>query len=494
MAVPALRRLPIRGRLALWYTILLLATIGAVGVFVLALLDESLERQIDEALRLRASRIDREIIAGDDERLTAADVAAGLLELAPLEEFSAPGIYVQILGDEGSVLASSPNLPRGQLPVTPEMIAGALAGREAYADVPAGSEQVRVLARPVTSGERVVGAMLVGQSRRLLDVTLGRVQQLLAVAAGGAALAGLVGVWWLTARALGPIAEVTRVARQIATTGQFERRIAAPPARDELGELAATFNDMLARLERTFRRQREFLADASHELRGPLMVIRGNLDLLNMELPENERRESVGEAIEEVERMSRLASDLLFLAEVEARQVVEQEPVALDDVVADVWERAKGLDAGSHELLLARSDPTTVRGDRERLEQLLWNLVENALRYTPAGGRVTVSLRADGQVAELAVADTGVGVPPEHLPRIFDRFYRVDPARSRKQGSTGLGLAIVRQVAEAHGSRVRVHSKPGEGTTFTVVLPLHPTPPSPDAGVADAISDRDGQR
>jgi two-component system, OmpR family, sensor kinase len=256
-----------------------------------------------------------------------------------------------------------------------------------------------------------------------------------------------------------------------------------------------TVNEMLARLERMFAAQREFLADASHELRGPLMVIRGNLDLLRLGLPEEERRASVREASEEVDRMSRLASDLLFLAAADAEEAVDQEAVRLDLVVAGVWERARHLDAGDHDLRLVRSEPLTVVGDRGRLDQLVWNLVENALRYTPRGGSVELELAHDGADAVLRVGDTGVGIPAEHLPRIFERFYRVDRARSRSNGGTGLGLAIVKSVVEAHGGRVAVSSiaAPGaaQGTSFTVWLPAQP---APDGSETSSANGRDRSR
>jgi two-component system, OmpR family, sensor kinase len=465
------RHLPIRLRIAAWYAVFLVAVIVGVGVFLLAALDETLELQVDEALRLRASRVEREITTGDDERLDPKDVAAGLLELAPLEEFSSPGIYVQVRDDAGEIIASSANLPRGELPVTAAMVAEALTGRPAFGTVPVGSEEVRVLAEPVEVDEGVVGIIVVAQSLRLLEVTSEGMQRLILVAAATAAIVGLAGAWWLTARALGPVAQVTGVARRIASTGRFEQRIEQPPASDELGQLVATFNEMLARLERVFRAQRDFLADASHELRGPLMVIRGNLDLLRLGLPDEERRQSVREASEEVERMSRLAADLLFLAESEVEDVAHQETVALHELVTAAWERAHALDAQTHNLVLLRNDPVAVRGDRVRLGQLIWNLLENALRYTPPGGRVSLSLRSEHQVAELTVADTGAGIPSEHLASIFERFYRVDRARSRQQGGAGLGLAIVKRVVEAHGGQIEVQSEVGKGSTFRVSLP-----------------------
>ena len=170
--------------------------------------------------------------------------------------------------------------------------------------------------------------------------------------------------------------------------------------------------------------------------------------------------------------MSRLVSDLLFLAAEDAQERLERQPVSLHELVSAAGERAASLDAGQPAILILNNDPTMVQGDRDRLAQMLWNLVENALRYTDPGGRITLGLRNHGSVAELTVADTGVGIPAEHLPHIFERFYQVERARSHRAGSAGLGLTIVKQVAEAHGGQVRVRSEPGAGTAFTVALPI----------------------
>lgn len=465
-------RLPIRLRMALWFAALVLLLVAAMSIFLLSALDDVVQEQIDAALRLRASRVEREITTGDDDRLDPQDVQTSLLDLAPFEELSAPGIYVQVRDANGAVIAVSANLPRDELPVTPALIREALADHEAFETIPIGNEQVRILAWPVDRGGPVVGVIVVGQSLRLVEVTREGVQRLVTIAAVVATVLAVAGGWWLTGQALAPIADVTKVAQAIAATGRFEQRIALPAAEDEVGQLVQTLNEMLARLERMFVLQREFLADASHELRGPLMVIRGNLDLLRLGIPEDERRVSVREASEEIERLSRLASDLLFLAATDAAEAVEQEPVRLDEVVAGAWERGRLADGGLHQIRLGRNEACEVIGDRMRLEQLAWNLVENALRYTPAGGRVELELARDGNQATLVVSDTGVGIAAEHLSRIFERFYRVDKARSRRDGGTGLGLAIVKSVAETHQGRVSVSSGQGEGTTFTVMLPV----------------------
>lgn len=473
-----LGRLPIRLRMAIWYALLMLTLVLAIEIFLASALDDVVQEQIDASMRLRASRVEREITTGDDDRLDPGDVQAGLLELAPLEEFSSPGIYVQVRDLNGTVIAASPNLQRSELPVTPSLLEQSLADREAFETVTIGGEQVRILAWPVDPVGPVVGIVVVGQSLRLVEVAHQGVLRLTALAAVVATVAAVVGAWWLTARALRPVADVTRVARSIAATGRFEQRIASPAADDEVGHLVVTFNEMLARLERTIVAQREFLADASHELRGPLMVIRGNLDLLRLGLPEDERRASVREASEEIEQMSRLASDLLFLAAAEADETLDQDTVSFDEIVSAACERARTVDAGLHEVVLRHTEPAVVVGDHTRLSQLVWNLIENALRYTPTGGRVEVSLTVRDGSAILIVKDTGVGIPAASLPRIFERFYRVDKARSRRNGGTGLGLAIVKGVAESHGGHVEAESVLGQGSTLTVTLPL-----APDFGV-----------
>jgi two-component system OmpR family sensor kinase len=472
MAMIWVRKFLARQRLALWSALILVLTLVIIGALLMAALEANLRREVDEALLLRAQHVEHGIGVDQDGTLSSAGVGAGLADLATLDEITAPGIYVQVLDRAGAVLLSSTNLPRGGLPVPADLVQQALAGRQTTITVPIGLERVRLLGRPVLAEGRVLGAVIVGESLHFLDVTLRDLRRLLGLATLLAMLLALVGGWWLRRQAMRPVAEVTRVARDIAATGRFERRIAIPQTQDELRDLAATFNEMLARLERTFRRQRDFLADASHELRGPLTVIRGNLELLQMDLAEVERGQSAAEATEEVKRMSRLVSDLLFLAAEDAQERLERQAVPLHELVSAAAERARGLDAGTHDVTIISNDPTVVWGDRDRLGQMLWNLVENGLRYTEPGGTIALGLHNHGPVAELTVADTGVGIPAEHLPHIFERFYRVDGARSRRHGSTGLGLAIVKQVAEAHGGQVRVRSEPGAGTTFTVALPI----------------------
>lgn len=471
VALPSPRALPIRIRLAVAYAMFLVLTLGVAGVFVLASLKDGMERQVNQSLGIRAAVIQNQIADGPDKQLRSADVARIVNARSQEDDLDAPVVWVQIVDTSGAILAAAPDVPPAQIPPTRELVAEALGGQDAAANITLTGDRIRVLAHPIIADGRVIGVVLVAESLHLIDETFGEVTWLLTLAAVASALLAMAGGWWLTGRALGPVAAVTRTASAIARTGEFEQRITPPPAQDELRDLTATFNEMLARLARTFQRQREFLGNASHELRGPLTVIQGNLDLLRLELPEIERQMSVDAAANEVARMSRLVADLLFLAEVDTERTVRRETVRLDAVVAETWQRASLVDSGSHALTIAGNTPTTIRGDRDRVTQAVANLVQNALYYTPEGGAVTLRLENHGSTAELSVADTGIGISAEHLPHIFERFYRIDRARSRVANSTGLGLAIVKEVVEAHGGQVHVTSEPGEGSTFTILLP-----------------------
>ncbi len=228
---------------------------------------------------------------------------------------------------------------------------------------------------------------------------------------------------------------------------------------------------MIEHLDRVFQSQRYFVADASHELRGPLTVIRGNLDLLKRNFSEDDRRESLKAIERELIRMSKIVDDLLLLTEVESGQPTQQQEVSLKNILLEELDRARTL-AGERKIVVERQEDLVAKGDAQRLRHLLANLVDNAIKYTPESGTVTLSLFQDNSWACLEVSDTGIGIFPEHLPHIFDRFYRVDKARARTGGGIGLGLAIAKGIAEQHGGKLAVTSQPGKGSKFTLRLKL----------------------
>ena len=305
-----------------------------------------------------------------------------------------------------------------------------------------------------------------------LDALLTGLRVSVAVSVVAVTLVAVAFGWLVAGWALRPVDQLTATAETIAHSSTLAERVAVGNPRDEMGRMAATFNAMLDSLERSNQRQQRFVADASHELRAPLTAIQANLDLLVQQttMPAEDRDVALGEARREAHRLARLVADLLALARADAGLPVARERVELDRVVLEALRDARHLAHGQR-LEVAALEPVLVRGDPDRLKQLFLILLDNAVKYTPADGVVTLSLRRDGAVAAVVVRDTGIGIPPEDLPYVFDRFYRADPARGRDPGGTGLGLAIARWIAEQHGGTVSLTSQVPNGTTATVTLP-----------------------
>lgn len=309
-----------------------------------------------------------------------------------------------------------------------------------------------------------------------IDYSVRRFGQLMVLMATiGAALTFLAG-WVIAAHALRPVALLIDTAGTIARSRQFSRRVsmdATTSSRDELTRLAATFNEMLGSLEQAYSGQQRFIADASHELRAPLTVIQANLELLRdrREMPLEDRERATDEAAREAHRLARLVADLLALARADAGAPLRHGPVELDRVLMEVVGEARHLTRGQR-LEIGTLEPSLIQGDSDRVKQLFLILADNAIKYTPPGGLVRLSLRRMDDAAALIVQDTGIGITPVDLPHVFDRFYRADRARSRDPGGTGLGLSIARWIAGQHGGTVELESEPGRGTTATARLPL----------------------
>jgi heavy metal sensor kinase len=284
-----------------------------------------------------------------------------------------------------------------------------------------------------------------------------------------------LGGYFLARKSLSPIALMNQQTQRI-TAQNLSAQLDVANPRDEVGGLAITINALLARLDAAFQEQKRFIADASHELRTPLAVLRGETEVaLEQERVTAEYKESLALIKDEAERLSRIVENLFLLARqpVDAPSMI-RETVRLDEVVADCA-RAAGVLATQKGLRLKIEGSLTaisVNGDDEMLERMLLNLLDNAVKYTPAGGDISIALGSKDGDAHIVVKDTGIGIPVEDQSRIFDRFYRVDKARSRALGGAGLGLSIARWIVEGHGGSLSVESAPGRGSSFTVELPL----------------------
>jgi signal transduction histidine kinase len=323
-------------------------------------------------------------------------------------------------------------------------------------------------------------------ARLLNSVTLTKLRNYSFGALGVLFVASL-GVGWVVAgRVLRPIGRITAVARDIQAT-DLSRRIELPGPEDELKQLADTFDAMLARLDAAFAAQRQFVADASHELRNPLAIIRTNVDvaLADPRADPDDLRHTIVVVRRASDRMARLVDDLLALAR-RQEPILEHEPVDLGAAIVEASDDFM-VPAAARGIVLDRAiaPGVIVIGDRDALKRAVANLLENAVRLAPAGSRIRLATGSEGDRAWIAVADEGPGIAPEDQAHVFDRFWRADKARARADGGTGLGLAIVRQIAESHGGQIRLQSKPGVGSSFVIWLPVDPaaelTPRAPGA-------------
>jgi two-component system OmpR family sensor kinase len=461
--------LSVRTRLTLWYSGVLLAIVVTVGALSYSWLRLGLLQDLDASL-LTVAQVVKDTDAparavGDHEAL--------------LRELLAPELYdkfLQLLDPEGRPRLGPPAPRPYALPLSPAARARAARGHNTFETVSlAAAGPVRVLTMPILREGRVeeivqVG-MLLRRARAALDRYLDTLVVLIPLGVGLAAVGGAV----IAQLALRPLDRMTQTARRIGAE-DLTRRVERSGSGDELDRLAETMNDMLARLDQAFAQTRRFAADAAHELRTPLAALRGSMEVaLRGDRVADEYRRVLASGLEEVERLIRLSEDLLLLSRSLAgpeptRARVDLEPLLLEAL--DVGARL-GQPAGVSVRIEAAA-PAAVRGDAAALRRALGNLVENAVKYTPRGGKVELDLAADDGAAVVTVSDTGIGIEPADAGRIFEPFVRLDAARSRDTGGAGLGLAIARSIVAAHRGTLTVESRPGAGSRFTIRLPLAP--------------------
>ncbi|OAN40546.1 two-component sensor histidine kinase [Chloroflexus islandicus] len=458
----------LRVRFALWTAGLLLATMLGFSAFVYWRTAQGLRESLDAGLRASAAQvvtgIGGENVNIEDGQITLGDAVADPVALAQLQE---QGLTIRVLRSDGTIVQAV-GLYR-DLPVDRASLQAA-GGTPVFSTVPiSGSGHVRVYTLPVQEHGQLAGLVQIMQSLEPVDETLQ--QLLIAFAFGIPVLSGLAGVggYWLAARALQPIDAITRTAQQI-SAADLHARIELPPTADEVGRLAATFNNMLERLEDAFRRERQFTADASHELRTPVAAMEAILTVTRERARSGpEYEQALDDLLAQTRRLRSMIEDLLRLARGEVRCDTEREAVNLSFLLADVVETLQPL--AEERALALHTDIApnlTLIGDSDGLIRLFLNLIDNAIKYTPRGSITLRAARAGDQI-EVMISDTGIGIDPAHLPHIFERFYRVDPSRSA--GGAGLGLAIARQIVTAHAGTISVASQSGQGTTVTVRLP-----------------------
>ncbi|PKN66840.1 MAG: two-component sensor histidine kinase [Deltaproteobacteria bacterium HGW-Deltaproteobacteria-15] len=460
-----MRILSIRARLTLWYSSLLALTLLLLGGVCYGLLSYSLARDVDASLNSVARALEeRSHGRGSFPPSEVDEVFRRFFGFSPWERYF--GMF-----DPGGRMDSG----SGKLRLSPKARKNAAEGRFTFETIEGIAEYpVRILTRPVIRGGRLVNLIQVGMSlqntestKRTFLFTLAAVFPVALLLAGG-------GGWLLARRALSPVDRMAEAARKISVENLAER-LSDPGKGDELSRLARTLNEMLDRLENSFHQVRRFSADASHELQTPLTILKGEMEVaLRMERSPEEYRRILESGLEEIDRISRLVDGLLLLARSEARALkMDLQPVDLLHLVQEVHGHYKEP-ANSRNVTLALGplSPLSAQGDKGHLRRALVNLVDNAIKYTPDGGRVTLSLEQRDGRACLIVEDTGIGIPEEEQSRIFERFYRSQAALSMGEGGHGLGLCIARSIVETHGGRIEIDSAPGRGSTFALLLPL----------------------
>jgi len=453
----------IKFRFTIWYLVVLAVLLSILGVSVYYFLSMSLYNNLDSDLKLRIAQVQ------STPNINAIWQGEFQEEL---------GEIVMLCYYNGDTLET---YPPGNISLAEYgFIEQAIGGVNSFDTVrTAEGERMRFYAVPVQiqrSPPMMMNtepaAIVVGRSTKDIEQALDRLVGIFIIAFPLTMVVAAGGGVFLARRALKPVDEISQTALTIGES-DLNQRIEVN-TKDELGRLAATLNQMLERLQKALKRQQQLTSDASHELRAPLAVIQAESSLaLQKEREVGEYKQSLETVTQEAGHMSQIIDRLLILARADAGQEqLNFEDVDLDSLIHDLGNdtvtlcQQKGL-----ELKIGDLFGFTLKGDKAMLRQLFLNLLDNAIKYTPDGGTISVTMRVERQWAAVAIEDSGVGIPAEDLPHIFERFYRVDKARSRADGSSGLGLSICQHIAEVHGGRIEVESHLGKGSTFTVWLP-----------------------
>jgi signal transduction histidine kinase len=501
----------IRFRLTAWYATVLVVVIVTTGIAVSASVNEALEQETDDRLFEAASgildlttvtpRVPGEA-SGDQTTPEDADPPAVTYEVdwPDISNYLLSGLWVQPINQGGifpviQELGSAQDLAfPSNLFLSTDYEAALNEGETIVQTVRSDDLIGRAVIVPLITGEgeerQTVGAIAVGVSLETRESTLDVVNQILQLSGVFGVIVAAWAGWIVAGRALSSVKRITRVAENIAgqpnSAESLATRIDVPRTGDEISHLAGTFNTMLARIEDAFNVQRRFVADASHELRTPLTAIRGNVDVLLRQsqsgraIPNEVLAESLDDVHRESARMARLIEDLLTLARSDTQgesQSIQKEEVSLDELAREAFATLEPI-AGGRNLVLGDLEPVELQADGDRLIQVMIILGENALRHTPDEGTVELSvdqgfdIESGEAVARIMVRDTGEGIPAEHLPHLFERFYRAEGSRERRSGGTGLGLPIALGIVRGHDGWIDVETAPDRGSTFTVSIPI----------------------
>lgn len=465
-------RSSIRFKLTVWYS----AAMGFVLLFFSAVLYMTMYRTLH-------AEVDAKIKTMAEVTASSGNIAAGHFDLTQLDSmmeeklgFRTPGKFIQILDNTGSVGQTSLNLQAHPMPISISALKKASNRQISFEtlNVRGSKYPTRMVTYPVVTNNEVVSIVQIGTSLQAVQDTLHELFLTLLLGIPASLTLASIGGWFMAKKSLRPVTDITTAARMI-TARNLDQKIEVTNPIDEVGRLAETFNDMIARLNSSFRQTNQFSSDVSHELRTPLTIMRGEMEVVLRSPRKVEEYQSViASSLEEVERMSSMVEELLLLSKAEDGEMkLNISHISIYRLLETIFDNAialakgKGVQVAMH----SRKD-IYIEGDELRLRQLFLNLVDNAIKYTPPTGTVDILLTEIGEYAHVSIKDTGVGISKEDQEKIFERFYRVDKSRSREVGGTGLGLSICKRIVEAHNGHLTVESETGKGSTFSVDLPV----------------------
>ena len=464
-----------RLRLTFFGAALVALAVLAFGWLVYTLATNTQGTTQDDALKQRAADAQAAVAAAPASQLTVAGTLSGAEDLARRTD-----PFVEILASNGTVMSSTGRIGDAAPAVPASLLADAAAHGSALAtvDLP-GAPSLRFFATGWARGDLgVAGFVVAGQPISIQSANRRGILGFLVISSIPTLIAAFIASWLITGRALRPLKTVIETADSIARTRDLKRRLPPANRQDEIGLLSESFNRMLEQVDAANQQltvaleaQRRFVADASHELRTPLTTIRGNAELLahGPTVPEDVRAAAAHDIASESERMSRLVEHLLTLAQADAGQNLALAPIALRPIIESVGRQAQAAHDDRRIRTVGLTD-ATVNGDADAITQLLWILVDNAVKFTRPNGSIELGLQQHNSSALLTVSDDGAGIPPAELERIFERFYQADPARSN-QGA-GLGLSIARWIVDQHHGTIAARNNDGPGASFAVTLPL----------------------
>ncbi len=473
--------LSFRTRLSVWYSVVLAALLAVGSAVLILTISRISERRFDSTLWVVGATEAEGVVKRMRERGVSRpdDLAVNDVDYREISSLGTYPIqkYVTIVNRDHEVVDASINLAGLPLPVHDDLLASAFADRVEYVDEEVAQiGAMRMVYVPVTHGPADPFVVIVGVPTDFVGAEVGELTRRIVLVSIGILILTVASGAFLARRALRPVARASVAAQRI-TERNLHERLPEPNSQDEIGFLIEVFNNILARLDRAFDVQRRFVADASHELFTPLTILKGDTEvaLLDGRSPE-EYREILRSNLEEIDRLSKLSNDLLLLASTDSGEGdAPTEVVMLNEILHDIAARlAPMAERQGVDLDVNLATPALIEGDAGAVRQVLDNLVGNAIRYTKRGGRVEVRLQVTsaGDEAIVRVADTGVGIPEQAIPHVFDRFFRAPNARQCAAAGSGLGLAICQALVERLGGRIDVESRLGVGSTFTLVLPI----------------------